>query len=51
MKKIFVLQNSEELSSLKGYINHDKIRKDTKENIDTLNELAQRFYANFFRLI
>ena len=40
-----------ELDSLKDYIDPDKIRKDTAGKIKNLNELAQRFYTNFFRLI
>lgn len=41
----------EELNKLKGYINSDQIKIDTSEKIENLQTLAERFYANFFKLI
>ncbi len=41
----------EELNSLKGYIDPEKMRKDTTEKIENLKKLAQQFYENFFKLI
>ena len=41
----------EELNGLKGSIDPEKIRIETKEKIESLKILAQQFYDNFFKLI
>lgn len=46
----WIKEYKEELNILKDYIDSDKIRKETKDKIENLKNVAEKFYANFLKL-